>query len=71
MSESVYKIIELVGTSEESWEKAAANAIETAKKSLDDLRIAEVEKMDIQLWEGKIVYRTKLKISFKYHGKDK
>lgn len=71
MSESVYKIIELVGTSEESWEKAAANAIEKAKKSLDDLRIAEVEKMDIQLWEGKIVYRTKLKISFKYHGKDK
>ena len=71
MSESVYKIIELVGTSEESWEKAAANAIETAKKSLNDLRIAEVEKMDIQLWEGKIVYRTKIKISFKYHGKDK
>lgn len=71
MSESVYKIIELVGTSEESWEKAAANAIETAKKSLNDLRIAEVEKMDIQLWEGKIVYRTKIRISFKYHGKDK
>ena len=70
MSNSVYKIIELVGTSEESWEKAAANAIEMAKKSLKDLRIAEVEKMDIQLWEGKIVYRTKLKISFKYHGKD-
>ena len=70
MSDSVYKIIELVGTSEESWEKAAANAIETAKKSLNDLRIAEVEKMDIQLWDGKIVYRTKLKISFKYHGKD-
>ena len=70
MSESVYKIIELVGTSEESWEKAAANAIETAKKSLNDLRIAEVEKMDIQLWEGKIVYRTKIRISFKYHGKD-
>lgn len=67
MSESVYKIIELVGTSPESWEKAAANAIETASRHLQDLRVGEVTEMDIHLEDGKIMYRTKLKLSFKYH----
>jgi len=71
MPDSVYKIIELVGTSTESWEKAAANAIETAAKTLKDLRIAEVVLMDAQLEDGKIhLYRTKLKVSFKYHTDD-
>jgi len=68
MSDSVYKVIELVGTSSESWEKAAANAIEVASKKLEDLRIAEVLLMDAHIENGKIVkYRTKLKVSFKYH----
>jgi dodecin len=68
MTESVYKIIELVGVSTESWEKAAAAAVETAAKTLKDLRIAEVTSMDMQIEDGKVVtYRTKLKISFKYH----
>jgi len=68
MSESVYKVIELVGTSSESWEKAAANAIEVAAKKLTDLRIAEVVLMDAHIEDGKIIqYRTKLKVSFKYH----
>ena len=71
MPDSVYKIIELVGTSTESWEIAAANAIETAAKTLKDLRIAEVVLMDAQLEDGKIhLYRTKLKVSFKYHVED-
>ena len=66
--DSVYKIIELVGTSTESWEKATANAIETASKKLRDLRIAEVVMMDAQIEDGKIhLYRTKIKLSFKYH----
>jgi flavin-binding protein dodecin len=66
---SVYKIIEVVGTSTESWEKAAQQAIETTSKSLHDLRIAEVEKLDIQMEDGKVkAYRAKLKVSFKYHG---
>ncbi len=65
---SVYKVITVVGTSSESWEKAAANAIEAASKTLDDLRVAEVEEMDIQLDNGRILnYRTKLNVSFKYH----
>ncbi|HUF38472.1 MAG TPA: dodecin family protein [Anaerolineales bacterium] len=69
MSDSVYKVIELVGTSEESWEKAAANAVATASKSLRDLRIAEVIQLDMNLDGGMIVlYRAKVKISFKYHG---
>jgi flavin-binding protein dodecin len=69
MSDSVYKIITIIGTSPESWEKAAAAAIETAGKSLRDLRIAEVEEMDMQLEDGKITnYRTKVRISFRYHG---
>jgi len=68
MTESVYKIIELVGVSTESWEKAAAATIEMAAKSLHDLRIAEVTQLDLQLDEGKIVaYRAKVKVSFKYH----
>ena len=67
MAESVYKVIELVGTSSESWEKAAANAVEKAAKSVRDLRIAEVVEMDVQLEDGKVVaYRTKVKVSFKY-----
>ncbi|MCJ7662579.1 MAG: dodecin family protein [Anaerolineales bacterium] len=67
MTNSVYKVIELVGTSPESWEKAAANAVETASLSLRDLRIAEVVELDMQIEEGRITsYRTKIKVSFKY-----
>lgn len=67
MAESVYKVIELVGTSSESWEKAAANAVARAAASLRELRIAEVVEMDLQLDEGEVVaYRTKIKVSFKY-----
>lgn len=69
MAESVYKVIELVGTSSESWEKAAAAAVQRASQSLRDLRIAEVSQMDLQIEEGKVVaYRAKLKVSFKYEG---
>lgn len=69
MSDSVYKIIELVGSSTESWEKAAQNAIESASKSLRELRIAEVVQMDMHLKDGKVeFYRTKLKVSFKFEG---
>jgi len=71
MTDSVYKIIELVGTSSESWEKAAKNAVEMAAKSLRDLRIAEVADLDLQIEDGKVVaYRAKVKLSFKYHDKD-
>ncbi len=72
MADSVYKVIELVGTSSESWEKAATMAVETAAKSLRDLRIAEVIQLDMQLDNGKVVaYRAKVKVSFKYHtGED-
>lgn len=71
MSESVYKIIELVGSSTESWEKAAANAVETAAKTLHDLRIAEVTELDILLEGGEVVtYRAKVKLSFKYHEEE-
>ena len=70
MADSVYKIIELVGTSSESWEKAAAAAVEEAAKSLRDLRIAEVSTLDMQIKDGKVeAYRVKVKISFKYEGK--
>ena len=69
MAESVYKIITLVGTSTESWEKAAAAAVEQAAKSLRGLRIAEVEELDMQLDQGKIInYRAKVRVSFKYEG---
>ncbi|HSF81859.1 MAG TPA: dodecin family protein [Anaerolineales bacterium] len=71
MTESVYKVIELVGTSPESWEKAAAAAVETAAKSLRDLRIAEVTNLDVQLENGKVrAYRAKVKVSFKYHTEE-
>ena len=69
MPESVYKVIELVGTSSESWEKAAAAAIERASQSLRDLRIAEVAELDVHIKDGRIeFYRTRLKVSFKYEG---
>ena len=68
MTASVYKVIELVGSSSESWEKAAAVALETASKSLRDLRVAQVMQFDIHIEDGKPVYRTKLSISFKYHS---
>ncbi len=67
MAESVYKVIELVGTSSESWEKATAAAVERASQSLRDLRIAEISDLDVQIQDGKITaYRAKLKVSFKY-----
>ena len=67
MAESVYKVIELVGTSSESWEKAATAAVEKAAESLRDLRIAEVVDLDLQLEDGKVrLYRAKVKVSFKY-----
>lgn len=68
MTESVYKIIELVGTSTESWEKAAMSAVETASKTLHDLRVAEIAELDMQIEEGKVrAYRARVKLSFKYH----
>jgi len=69
MSESVYKVIELVGTSPESWEKAAKAAVDRAAASLRDLRIAEVSTLDMQIKDGKVeAYRAKVKVSFKYEG---
>jgi len=71
MAESVYKVIELVGTSTDSWEKAAAAAVSKASKSLRDLRIAEVSQLDMQLEGGRVrAYRAKVKVSFKYEGQD-
>jgi flavin-binding protein dodecin len=71
MPDSIYNVIELVGTSTESWEKAAKAAVDLAAKTLRDLRIAEVVEQDLQLKDGKVeAYRTKVKISFKYEGKD-
>jgi flavin-binding protein dodecin len=68
---TVYKVIELVGTSTESWEKAAATAVEKAAKSLRELRIAEIVELDMQLDDGKVkAYRAKVKVSFKYEGDD-
>jgi hypothetical protein len=70
MADSVYTVVELVGTSTESWERAAAAAVEQASKSLRDLRIAEVVELDMQLDEGKVrAYRAKVKVSFKYDAK--
>ena len=67
MPESVYKIVELVGTSEKSWEDAAQNAVETASKSLRELRIAEIIKLDMKVEKGKVVaYRARVSLSFKY-----
>jgi flavin-binding protein dodecin len=71
MAESVYKIIELVGTSDESWEKAATVAVSRASQSLRDLRIAEVDKLDLQIENGVVKgYRARVKLSFKYEGGD-
>lgn len=71
MPESVYKVIELIGTSPESWEKAAATAVERAAKSLKDLRIAEVVELDLQIEDGKVInYRAKVKVSFKYRSEE-
>jgi hypothetical protein len=71
MSESVYKVIELVGTSTESWEKAAAAAVALAARNLRDLRIAEIVELDMQLEEGRIrAYRAKVRVSFKYQDGD-
>ncbi len=71
MTESVYKVIELVGTSEKSWEDAARAAVDLAGKQLRDLRIAEVVDLDMTLEDGKVLaYRAKVKVSFKYHGGD-
>ncbi len=69
MPGSVYKIIEIVGTSAASWEDAAKTAVETASKTLEDLRVAEVVKQDVVVEKGKVsAYRVRLNISFKYHG---
>lgn len=69
MADSVYKVIELVGTSSVSWEKAATVAVQRAAKSLRDLRVAEVVEQDLVIEKGKVTaYRTKLKLSFKYEG---
>lgn len=71
MTESVYKVIELVGTSTDSWEKAAQAAVDRASKSLKDLRIAEVSQLDMQIEDGQVrAYRAKVKVSFKYHDGD-
>lgn len=70
MAESVYKVIELVGTSTQSWEKAAAAAVARAAKTLRDLRVAEVSQLDMAIEDGKVAqYRAKLKVSFKYEDK--
>ena len=67
MSDSVYKVIELVGSSPESWEQAAQNAIATAAESLEDLRVAEISEMDMKIEDGRIqAYRARVKVSFKY-----
>jgi flavin-binding protein dodecin len=67
MADSVYRVTELVGTSSESWEKAAASAVETASQTLRDLRIAEIVELDIQLEDGRVrAYRARVKVSFKY-----
>ena len=71
MAESVYKIVDLVGTSTESWEKAASAAVARASQTLRDLRIAEVEQLDMQLDQGQVVsYRARVRLSFKYEGGD-
>ena len=68
MPEHTYKVIEVIGTSEKSWEDAASNAVKRAAESLRDLRIAEVIKMDMKIEDGKVIaYRTRLNLSFKYH----
>jgi len=71
MTESTYKVIEIVGTSKSSWEDAAKSAVELAGKSVKDLRVAEVVKLDLTIEDGKVAsYRTRLTLSFKYHPED-
>ena len=67
---AVYKVIEIVGTSSQSWADAASNGVNAASRSLRDLRVAEVDKLDVKIEGGKLIYRAKLKVSFKYHGED-
>jgi flavin-binding protein dodecin len=67
---AVYKVIEIVGTSTDSWASAGANAVKTASRTIRDLRVAQVDEMDMKIDGGKIVYRVKLKVSFKFHGED-
>jgi hypothetical protein len=67
---AVYKVIEIVGTSTQSWADAAKNGVNAASKSLRDLRVAEVDKLDVKIEGNKLVYRAKLKVSFKFHGDD-
>ena len=67
---AVYKVIEIVGTSSQSWADAGANAVKTASKSIRDLRVAEVDMLDMKIEGGKVTYRAKLKVSFKFHGND-
>ena len=67
---AVYKVIEIVGTSSQSWADAAKNAVNAASKSLRDLRVAEVDTLDVKIEGTKLIYRAKLKVSFKYHGED-
>lgn len=64
--ESVYKVVEIIGTSEKSWDEAARVAVATASKSLRDLRVAEVEELDLKIEDGKLIFRVKLNLSFKY-----
>jgi flavin-binding protein dodecin len=67
---AVYKVIEIVGTSTVSWADAGANAVKTASKTIRDLRVAEVQQLDMKIDSGKIVYRVRLNVSFKFHGED-
>ena len=67
---AVYKVIEIVGTSTESWAAAGASAVKTASRTIRDLRVAQVDEMDMKIDGGKIIYRVKLKVSFKFHGED-
>ena len=67
---AIYKVIEIVGTSSVSWADAAKNGVKAASKTLRDLRVAEVDTLDVKIDEGKLTYRAKLKVSFKYHGDD-
>ncbi len=65
---SVYKVVELVGTSQVSWDDAAKSAVETARRSLQDLRVAEVTKLDLKVENDRVIFRTRLSLSFRYHG---
>ena len=72
MADSVYKVITLIGTSTESWERAATVAVERAAQTLEDLRVAEIQQLDMQLEDGKVIaYRAKVKVSFKYREEAK